>query len=283
VIRHSQDAKPDETEYWTKSAQNVRLWKRASCLGVWEATYMNRISRAAVATAMAATVALGASAPAAVAGPPEHAKGAHAKAAKAKADKGVTAQSDKAERRAAQVERKLDRQIARKSAFLTRVERSNKLTSLEDAYGLLVRGNVTGDVTDLEGISARVDAATTLGELRVLATDVRAVRPAVYHTIINQVRRATAMQAVAADAADVLALLDPALDALSAFDATTPRSDLRAVQQTLAAAADLLEAVEEDELSEEETPDSTDGDTEPAPDAGTGTPTEPVAEPGTEV
>ena len=241
---------------------------------------MNRISRAAVATAMAATVALGASAPAAVAGPPEHAKGAHAKAAKA--DKGANAKSDKAERRAAQLERKLDRQIARKSAFLTRVNKSNKLANLEEPYGLLVAANVAGDLTDLGGLSTEVDAATTLDELSPLAADVRAVRPEVYHTIINQVRRATAMQAVAADDADVLALLGPALDALSAFDATTPRSDLRAVQQTLAAAADLLEAVEEDELSEEETPDSTDEDTDPAPDAGTGTPTEPVVDPGTE-
>jgi hypothetical protein len=218
---------------------------------------MNRISRAAVATAMAAAVALGASAPAAVAGPPEHAKGAHAKAGKAEKAKGPA----KVDRLSAQLERRLDRQISRKHAFLTRIAGSDRLANL-GANAELVKTNVTADLTALTGLTVAVDAATTVGELKELAADVRAVRPEVYNRIISQVRRATAMQALAVEVPEAASLLAGALDTLAAFSATTPRSELRAMQSVLAQAAALLEAVEVPEESVEPAPEE---NLEPAP------------------
>jgi hypothetical protein len=210
---------------------------------------MNRISRAAVATAMAAAVALGASAPAAVAGPPEHAKGAHAKASKAEKAKGPKAA--KADRMSALLERKLDRQITRKSAFLTRIAESDRLASLEETYATLVGANIAADLVHLEELRTQVsDDAATFEVVRGLSVDVRAVRPQVYNQVISQIRRATAMQALAGEVPEAEALLTGALDSLSTFTAITPRNALRDVHSLLAQAAALLEAVEVPEESD---------------------------------
>lgn len=226
---------------------------------------MNRMTRGAVAAALAATVALGASAPAAVAGPKaDHAKAAHKTVKATKADK---AQASKAERA-------LLKQSTRKQAYLTRLLDSNKLERLEDTAEGAVRKNIEGDIAELAALTAptTTDADGTTPTTTTPPAGVRDYRPEVYHTIINQLRLATRLQAAAGEPAEgtdpaavpSLTELGTLATELMTYDALTKRSELRAAQRTLSAA---LAAIEEADESEDET------ETETGTDTGTGTET----------
>ncbi len=113
---------------------------------------MNRMTRGAVAAALAATVALGASAPAAVAGPKaDHAKATHKTVKATKADKA----------KATKAERALLKQSTRKQAYLTRLLDSNKLERLEQTAEDAVRKNIEDDIAELEALTAPTTTTPT--------------------------------------------------------------------------------------------------------------------------
>ncbi len=205
---------------------------------------MNRTTRAALAGALTAAVAFGAAAPAAVAAPkPAHVKAEH-KAGKA--HKHV-----KAERLSA-AERRLAKEATRKDAKLGRIAKAKKVERLDDAVEASVLENIDGDRAQLS--EAKANLAT--GDLKELKADVRAIRPEVYNTIVNQLRLATRLQkdVAAMDgtdsstaAAEALAKL---LGSLITFDAETERAELRAAQRVLSSVKNVLEEAEEAEEAE---------------------------------
>jgi len=217
---------------------------------------MNRMTRGAVAAALAATVALGASAPAAVAGPKaDHAKATHKTVKATKADKADKAKAGKAkagkvDRRLSPAERRERRQAARKQAYLTRLLDANKLERLEDTAEDAVRESIEGDIADLAALTT---PTTTVGEEAAADVDVRTYRPEVYHTIINQLRLATRLQAAEDALPEGTVTEVPAVTALGTlvgelmiYDATTTRAELRAAQRVLSSARAAVEEAEED-------------------------------------
>jgi hypothetical protein len=224
---------------------------------------MNRMTRGAVAAALAATVALGASAPAAVAGPKaDHAKATHKTVKATKADK---AKSGKVDRTLSPAERRTLRQAKRKQGYLDRLLDSNKLDRLGGTAEDAVRKNIEDDIAELETFITA--AAPVAGDTAKSSVDVGSYRPEVYHTIINQLRLATRLQAAAGEltegtdpaAVPSLTELGTLATELMTYDAQTKRSQLRATQRTLSAA---LAAIEEADESEDETETGTETGTE---------------------
>ena len=224
---------------------------------------MNRITRNALAGALAAAVALGTAAPAAVAAPKAgHPKTpTHAKAAKAA--------------RLSAAERKLPKLAGAKSRYLVRLSDSRKVTRLEDTVEQAVQLNIADDVSRLQGMK---DAAAST-DVKTLSRSLRAIRPEVYNTIVNDLRLAAAFRAaltgmVAADSTlatqldPLVAELDTLIATLSGYDASTSRADLRTAKRQLSG---IAETVEGDESDDTEAPDTEAPDTE-APDTDTGTP-----------
>jgi hypothetical protein len=219
--------------------------------------------RGAVAAALAATVALGASAPAAVAAPKaDHAKATHKTVKATKADK---AKSGKADRALSPAERKTLRQAKRKQAYLDRLLDSNKLDRLGGTAEDAVRMNIEDDIAELKAMTT--PTTTAAEETTGTRAGVRSYRPEVYHTIINQLRLATRLQAAAGEltegtdpaAVPSLTELGTLATELMTYDAQTKRSQLRATQRTLSAA---LAAIEEADESEDETETGTETGTE---------------------
>jgi uncharacterized membrane protein len=170
---------------------------------------MNRMARSMVAAALAAVVALGTAAPAAVAAPPAgKAAGKHDGAGKQdRADKtdrtaGPKAadkpgragkggkkhesrdKASKGKNAGPRLQRKSLRAAARKMRRLDRLEDSTKVARLGD-NAEAVRTNIGGDVARLRELKKVFrEREGTVAEVREL----RRIRPAVYHRIINQVR-----------------------------------------------------------------------------------------------
>lgn len=228
---------------------------------------MTRMTRTAMAGALAAAVALGVSAPAATAAPKaSHVKTDH-RAAKAH-------KHDKVDRSLTAAQRRLAKQAARKDAYLGRLERSNKVERLEDTAEAAVLANIAEDRTQLGDLKA--PAATS--DVKELRTEIRGFRPEVYHTIINQLRLATRMQkniAASAEAATLTAQTDQLtalLALLATYDAETARADLRAAQKVLSSVQEAVESADdaddesdtETDTPETETPEG-DTTTTPAP------------------
>lgn len=220
---------------------------------------MNRMTRTAMAGALAAAVTLGAAAPAAVAKPKaSHVKVDH-KAAKAhkpaKSDRSFTAG-----------ERRLAKEAARKDAYLGRLARSNKVERLEDTVEAAVLENIAADRAQLGELKAQ--AATT--DVKELKAELRGFRPEVYHTIVNQLRLSTGLQKAIAEMADAGALsaesdgLMALVELLSTYDAETARADLRAAQKVLSSAKEAVETADDEagETPESETPDTDTSDSD---------------------
>jgi hypothetical protein len=215
------------------------------------------MTRGAVAAALAATVALGASAPAAVAGPKaDHAKATH-----------KTVKADKA--KATKAERALLKQATRKQAYLTRLLDSKKLERLEQTAEDAVTANILADIAEL----AALTTPTAADETTTAPAGVRSYRPEVYHTIINQLRLATRLQAAAGEltegtdpaAVPAVTALGTLVGELKTYDADTTRAELRAAQRVLSSAMAAIEDAEESETETEagtETGTETDTDTD---------------------
>ena len=227
---------------------------------------MNPMTRTAVAGAIAAAVSLGAAAPAAFAAPHSaHVKVDH-KSTKAhspvKGAKALTA-----------AQRVVVKQAALKSAYLGRLAGSTKVTSLEDTAESAVVANIAGDQAELSGVATTLAAGTGVKDMRA---QLRAYRPEVYNTIINDLRIATTLQAAVTDPAqaDALAAL---VTTLESYDATTSRADLNTLKQALEAIEDSLTTVTDPGTTDPGTtdPGTTDpGTTDPGTtDPGTGTTT----------
>jgi hypothetical protein len=173
---------------------------------------MNRMATSMVAAALAAVVALGTAAPAAVAAPPAgKAAGKHDGAGKHdRADKtdrtagpkaadkpgragetGKTGKKHESRDKASKgknagprLQRKSLRAAARKMRRLDRLEDSTKVVRLRD-NAEAVRTNIGDDVARLGELKKIFrEREATVAEVREL----RRIRPAVYHRIINQVR-----------------------------------------------------------------------------------------------
>jgi len=205
---------------------------------------MGRLIRSGVAVVLAATVALGANT-SAVAAPPSTSHGdkvGHAAAGK-NAEKSVRKDGRSTKRKAERLsprQRRLARQAGNKDAYLGRLTRLPKVKRLDESVqpGLLTNiGDDRGTLASLK------DAArsSTGSDLTEVAKEIRSVRPAKYHTIVNQLRIATRLQepvAALPQAGELSALIDTLLG----YDATTARSDLRAAQRVLATVKEAVEA-----------------------------------------
>ena len=220
---------------------------------------MNRMTRTAMAGALAAAVTLGAAAPAAVAKP---------KASHVKVDKAAKAHK-KSDRSFTATERRLAKEAARKDAYLGRLARSNKVERLEDTVESAVLENIAEDRAQLGELKAQ--AATT--DVKELKAELRGFRPEVYHTIVNQLRLSTRLQKAIAEMTDAGALsaesdgLTALVGLLSTYDAETARADLRAAQKVLSSVKEAVGAADEagdeaGETPESETPDTDTSDSD---------------------
>jgi hypothetical protein len=204
---------------------------------------MNRMTRTAMAGALAVALSLGAAAAPAVAAP----KAAHAKVAH---KHGKTAKAE----RLTPAERLLAKQVARKSAYLGRLAKANKVERLDDVVEAAVVKNIERDREQLAELKADV------GDVRGKAVrrELRTFRPEVYHTIINQLRLAKGAEKALADVsaegaeaqADTLAGL---VELLMTYDAETKRAELRAAQRVLSEVTGALEELEDGEDTDEGT------------------------------
>lgn len=242
---------------------------------------MNRMSRNVLAAALSAVVALGA-APAAVAGPHGHGHG--------KGDK-VAAKAVKDERHARAGQGRtygLAKRADRKADYLDRLALSNKVTGLGD-LALPVMLNISADSDELRDLAE----AFRQGSFDTTdLSDLRAIRPEVYHRIINQVRLVTELiaelettpaedpgavvtdptvppadapatataTATLADASGQLAALQALLVELQAYDARTSRADLKSAQTVIGAAQEALDDEDDLEGEDEEGEDDDHGD-----------------------
>lgn len=231
---------------------------------------MNRTTRSVAAAALAGVVALGAVAPA-VAAPPEGA-GKPDKVA-AEAEK----QQSKADKREEKVESRLERMATRKAGYLDRLSKRHKVMRLGDLESEALVKSMKRDsafLTDLvndtdDGAEAPEDLDTEL----TVAQLVRSARPVVYQRIINQVRLIVANDLDGVNAAtDVTgepqAAVEDLLDTVLAYNAWTPKSELKATQKQIADLLDTLEESDEadelEELEEAEEADEPEESDEPA-------------------
>jgi hypothetical protein len=212
---------------------------------------MNRMTRRAVATALAVVVGLGVSAvPAQAAGDHAHARAGHGKALKHRV------KADRLERRLDRMERRLTRKVAIKDRFLARVSERRILDRLDVEAAEALRSTIGADRALLQDHLATATSATSLGDARAAAREIRRVRPERYNTILNQHRAAARLQARLAAQAEAVAELQAAsatldltgieelhatavaelevvLERLMTFGATTSRPDLRAGKRDL--------------------------------------------------
>ncbi|HEX6486703.1 MAG TPA: hypothetical protein VF012_08325 [Nocardioidaceae bacterium] len=193
------------------------------------------MTRTAMAGALAVALSLGAAAAPAVAAPKAaHAKVAHKHGKEAKA------------------ERLLAKQVARKSAYLGRLAKANKVERLDDLVEAAVVENIERDREQLAELKA--DVGDVKG--KVVRRELRTFRPEVYHTIINQLRRAKGLERALADVsaagveaqADTLAGL---VELLMTYDAETKRAELRAAQRVLSEVTGALDELEDGEGADE--------------------------------
>lgn len=219
---------------------------------------MNRITRNALAGALAAAVALGAAAPAAVAAP----KASHAKVdhRSAKAQK-----TTKAERRLAADQRWFGKQVMVKVRQLERIEFFRPLTRLDQDVKDVVLGNIADDVAELKLIKGDgLDG--TRQALKGLRSEARQYRPNVYKIIVNHLAWADRLDAKLADldvtdatlatqVASASAKVDEAVAMLLGYDADTTARELRAAKRVLSSARSAFETVSE-ETPDTEAPDT---------------------------
>jgi hypothetical protein len=218
---------------------------------------MNRMTRAAAASALAAAVALGAAAPAAVAAPKAtHAKVVHKAPAKAhhQAAKAHTrVKLTRAERRLAAAQRTLTVQARNKDRQLGRVATWPRVASLEESVRGAVLGNVATDRASLGEVRTTAKGASW-AEVKTLRGDLRKVRPELYRRIAAQLHRAARLQtrldALQSDPA-LAATVDPlgtklqgTVDTLETYTASTPRRELVATQRDLTSVAKALESAQ---------------------------------------
>jgi hypothetical protein len=188
---------------------------------------MNRMARRPLATALAVVVGLGVSAvPAQAAGDHAHPRAGHGKALEHRM------KADRLERRLDRVERRLTRKVAIKDRFLVRVSERRILDRLDAEAVAAIRAALTADRALLQGHLATVTSATTLGDARAAARDLRRVRPERYNTILSQHRTAARPQARLSARAETVAELQ----------AASPTLDLTGVEALHAAAVTELEA-----------------------------------------
>jgi hypothetical protein len=202
---------------------------------------MNRMTRTAMAGALAVALSLGAAAAPAVAAPKAaHAKVAHKHGKAAKAERLTPA------------ERLLAKQVARKSAYLGRLAKANKVERLDDLVEAAVVKNIERDREQLAELKA--DVGDVKG--KVVRRELRTFRPEVYHTIINQLRLAKGLEKALADVsavgaetqADTLAGL---VELLMTYDAETKRAELRAAHRVLSEVTGAVEELEDGEGADE--------------------------------
>jgi len=201
---------------------------------------MNRMTRAAMAGALAVTLSLGAAAPAVAAPKAAHTTVAHKHGKAAKAERLTPA------------ERRLAKQVARKSAYLGRLAKANKVERLDDLVEAAVVKNIERDREQLGELKA--DVGDVKG--KVVRRDLRTFRPEAYHTIINQLRRAKGLEKalahVSAAGTETQAdTLEGLVELLMTYDAETKRAELRAAQRVLSAVTGALEKLEEAEDAED--------------------------------
>jgi hypothetical protein len=243
------------------------------------------MTRNAVVGAIAAVVALGTAAPAAVAAPKAaHAKvhhrsaKAHAKAHHTKAHESSRAHAHVRGTKADRIsgaERRLAQQVRVKTRYLGRLADSRKVQRLDDSVQQAVELNIADDLAQLNDLKAA--AGTT--DAKTLWTEVRSIRPEVYQTIVNELRLATSLKAALAATTDadpaLVTQVDSVIEALTGYDANTTRAELRAAMQVISSVADTLDADEADEpeAPESETPGTSDSDTDTETGSDTGTTT----------
>ncbi|MFZ5849133.1 MAG: hypothetical protein ACOYX5_17325 [Actinomycetota bacterium] len=94
----------------------------------------------------------------------------------------------KADRRLAQLQRRLTKDAVKKERFLKRLVASKKVTRLPAAQqASVISSNISADLSELADLKAAIAAGDDLG---AVAADLRSLRPEVYNVILNQLRLA---------------------------------------------------------------------------------------------
>jgi hypothetical protein len=212
-----------------------------------------------LAPAVAVLVALGVAAPAASA-KPAHDKAVHvkvrtdkpakAKAVKAKAGKVKIDRQQAAAHKLAAASQRLARAAERKAAAVERSMKESRLAGLDEAAATAVVENATADAAALRLLAgeARAADATTIGGV---SDRVAAYRGEFYVVLVNRLRYAAALRALAGDDATVVAAVDALVAPALELHADAGKSQLRDLHERLAA---LTEALETDDGTEDELP-----------------------------
>ena len=137
--------------------------------------------------------------------------------------------------RLANAQRQVRHEVARKDAQLTRVLGFHGYTVLGSDDAAAVSTNVAADQAALAAFGDQVAVATTVEDVRAIATQVHAFRPPAYHLTVNDLRRAARVQASVTDVATLLADLSASADALEAqgVDVTVLRAAIDAATLVL--------------------------------------------------
>ena len=152
----------------------------------------------------------------------------------------------KADKRLATEQRKVTTSIATKDAALRRV----KVTQLP-VGATEVAANIAADRVALGELGNAALAATTLADVRLVGTQVNAVRPEVYAVVVNGLRQSVRFEQVAADNAVAVTDLAAQADAkeLEGFDVTGVRDLLASATLANDEAAALVPAIVEQGLA----------------------------------
>ena len=241
-------------------------------------------STRALTAALAAGLAFGVAAPQSFAKPGAHGpgvtvhgSGAHGKSAATQTDaadattihgKAASAKEHKSAHHAA----KALREAARKQKALTRVVKPSRLARLTDEWAAALKSNVAEDQAAIDGFVATLsDQATTPDAAAAAVAGIHAVRPEGYLVVENQLRHAarmlteigTAPTAPVTDptapVADPAALVASAVEKALDYRADDSKSELRAIQRELAAAAAALAGTDDTTDDTDGTDDTTDG------------------------
>ena len=164
--------------------------------------------------------------------------------AAAKATPNHTKAGGQTDKRLAAEKRQVVSLVATKSAALVRVSRTTGRAALSIG-GAEVVANINADQVALADLKAAGLAATTLSDARVVAAQVKAVRPEIYSVVVNGLRQADRFQTLVAENVDVITALGLTTDAkeLEGIDVAAVRDSLVAAAIANDEAAALATAV----------------------------------------
>lgn len=137
--------------------------------------------------------------------------------------------------------RQLIKDIDGKDRRLDRISGASRTTRLADDHEAVLVDSITADRADLATLRAEAEAADSTYDARAVRRQLRTFRVENYGLATNIVRRAEQLTVAAAADPAALALVDAGLAAALALTADSTKADVRAARQHLAAAQAALD------------------------------------------